>query len=88
MNSTSSSPTSSKSTAWLTTCRSAPTTSSTTLTATCNSYNIFFYHISGQITAKVMPRFVTSPIYVGYAIPQLSTRIPDVAADLKRIYGL
>ncbi|WP_093794171.1 DUF4931 domain-containing protein [Sporomusa acidovorans] len=54
----------------------------------CNSYNIFFYHIDGQITAKVMPRFVTSPIFVGYAIPQLSTRIPDVAADLKRIYGL
>ena len=54
----------------------------------CNSYNIFFYHIEGQIIAKVMPRFVTSPIYIGYAIPQLSTRIPDVAADLKRIYGL
>lgn len=54
----------------------------------CNSYNIFFYYIGGQITAKVMPRFVTSPIYVGYAIPQLSTRISDVAADLKRIYGL
>lgn len=54
----------------------------------CNSYNIFFYYIGGQITAKVMPRFVTSPIYIGYAIPQLSTRIPDVAADLKRIYGL
>ncbi|MDT8899757.1 DUF4931 domain-containing protein [Anaeroselena agilis] len=54
----------------------------------CNSYNIFFYNIGGRITAKVMPRFVASPIYVGYAIPQLSTRIPDVAADLKRIYGL
>lgn len=54
----------------------------------CNSYNIFFYHKDGQITAKVMPRFVTSPVYIGYAIPQLSTRIPDVAADLKRIYGL
>lgn len=54
----------------------------------CNSYNIFFYHIGEQITAKVMPRFVTSPIYIGYGIPQLSTRIPDVAADLKRIYGL
>ena len=54
----------------------------------CNSYNVFFYHIGGQITAKVMPRFVTSPLYVGYAIPQLSTRIPDIAADLKRIYGL
>ncbi|MEG6584884.1 DUF4931 domain-containing protein [Dendrosporobacter sp. 1207_IL3150] len=54
----------------------------------CNSYNIFFYHIRGQITAKVMPRFITSPIYVGYVIPQFSTRIPDVAADLKRIYGL
>ena len=54
----------------------------------CNSYNIFFYHIDGQITAKVMPRFVTSPIFIGYGIPQLSTRMPDVAADLKRIYGL
>jgi len=54
----------------------------------CNSYNIFFYNIDGQITAKVMPRFVTSPIYVGYGIPQLSTRIFDVAADLKRRYGL
>ncbi len=54
----------------------------------CNSYNIFFYHIGGRITAKVMPRFVTSPIYIGYGIPQLTTRIPDVAADLKRIYGL
>lgn len=54
----------------------------------CNSYNIFFYYIGGQITAKIMPRFVTSPIYIGYAIPQLSTRIPDVVADLKKIYGL
>jgi len=54
----------------------------------CNSYNIFFYNIGGQITAKVMPRFITSPIYIGYAIPQLSTRIADVAGDLKRIYGL
>ena len=54
----------------------------------CNSYNIFFYHIDGQITAKVMPRFVTSPIFVGYAIPQLSTRIPDIVADLRKIYGL
>ena len=54
----------------------------------CNSYNIFFYNINGQITAKVMPRFVTSPIFVGYAIPQLSTRIPAVVADLKKIYEL
>lgn len=54
----------------------------------CDSYNIFFYHVGGRITAKIMPRFVTSPIYIGYAIPLLSTRIPDVAADLKRIYGL
>ena len=54
----------------------------------CNSYNIFFYYIGGQITAKITPRFVTSPIFVGYAIPHLSTRIADVAADLQRIYGL
>ena len=54
----------------------------------CNSYNIFFYHIGGRITAKIMPRFVTSPLYVGYAIPQLSTRIPAIVADLKQIYGV
>lgn len=54
----------------------------------CNSYNIFFYYIDGRITAKVMPRFVTTPLYVGYAIPHLTTRIPDVIDDLKRIYGL
>ena len=54
----------------------------------CNSYNIFFYNIGGRITAKVMPRIVTPPLYVGYVIPYLSTRIPDIIADLKRIYGL
>jgi len=54
----------------------------------CNSYNIFFYHIGGHITAKVMPRFVTSPIFMGYAIPQLSTRLTEIAADIKRIYGI
>ena len=29
-----------------------------------------------------------APIFVGYAIPQLSTRIPAVVADLKKIYEL
>lgn len=54
----------------------------------CNSYNIFFYQLDGQITAKLMPRFVTSPLYVGYVIPQISSRLDEIAEDIRRIYNL
>ncbi|HEX7056122.1 MAG TPA: DUF4931 domain-containing protein [Bacilli bacterium] len=50
------------------------------------SYNLFFYHIKGKIAAKIMPRFPTSPIFIGYSIPQVSNRLQDVADDIKRIY--
>jgi hypothetical protein len=52
----------------------------------CTSYNIFFYEWEQKIAAKVMPRFVTSPLYVGYAIPQISNRIQDTANKVKQIY--
>lgn len=36
----------------------------------CNSYNLFFYEKEGRIIAKVTPRYITSPYYVGYRLSQ------------------
>lgn len=52
----------------------------------CNSYNIFFYQYKGKIIAKIMPRFVTSPIFIGYSIPHISNRLNDVVCDLQELY--
>ncbi|MCX0278885.1 DUF4931 domain-containing protein [Bombilactobacillus mellis] len=38
----------------------------------CNSYNLFFYKFDSQIAVKIVPRFVTSPYFVGYLIPQIN----------------
>ncbi|MDR3565903.1 MAG: DUF4931 domain-containing protein [Negativicutes bacterium] len=52
----------------------------------CNSYNLFFYQLDGKIFAKIMPRFVTSPLYIGYSIPQVSTRAQEVLKEIRSIY--
>ena len=36
----------------------------------CESYNLFFYQNRGQYVCKIVPRFVDSPYFVGYKIPQ------------------
>lgn len=38
----------------------------------CTSYNLFFYHLDHKIMVKVIPRFVTSPLYIGFSLPQVS----------------
>lgn len=35
----------------------------------CNSFNLFFYHFQDRIICKIIPRFVVSPLFVGYKIP-------------------
>ncbi|SDF52422.1 DUF4931 domain-containing protein [Sporolituus thermophilus] len=52
----------------------------------CTSYNLFFYHFAGRIWVKIVPRFVMSPIFVGYAIPQVSTHLEEVVQDIKNRY--
>lgn len=52
----------------------------------CNSYNLFFYRLDGQICVKIMPRFVASPIFVGFGIPQVADRIGNVAQEMQRLY--
>lgn len=52
----------------------------------CNSYNLFFYKINDSIAVKIMPRFVTSPLFIGFAIPQVSSRLEDVVLDFQEKY--
>ncbi|MGI6225975.1 MAG: DUF4931 domain-containing protein, partial [Peptococcales bacterium] len=54
----------------------------------CDSYNLFFYQYENRIIAKAMPRFITSPIYIGYAIPQISNRLKDVIQEFRELYNL
>jgi len=51
-----------------------------------NSYNLFFYQLNDEIYVKIVPRFVTSPLFVGYCIPQVSSRIDDVILDIRQKY--
>jgi ATP adenylyltransferase/5',5'''-P-1,P-4-tetraphosphate phosphorylase II len=52
----------------------------------CNSYNLFFYQYQDETIAKVIPRFITTPIYIGYSIPQLPNNLEWMAEDIKRRY--
>ncbi|MGG2017093.1 DUF4931 domain-containing protein [Bacillus sp. S10(2024)] len=52
----------------------------------CNSYNMFFYSLDGNIMCKIVPRFVVSPLYVGYNIPQVSTQLQAVKEQLETYF--
>ena len=50
------------------------------------SYNIFFYHRSEQIYVKLIPRFATSPYFVGYNIRFLPNNIDRIAKEIRYLY--
>lgn len=50
------------------------------------SYNIFFYHRNEQIYVKLVPRFATSPYFVGYNIRFLPNNIERIAQEIREIY--
>ena len=52
----------------------------------CTSYNIFFYRRAGKIFAKVMPRYATSPYFVGYNIHFLPNNIERIAREIQKYY--
>ncbi|SFB12131.1 Galactose-1-phosphate uridylyltransferase [Bacillus sp. cl95] len=52
----------------------------------CTSYNIFFYHHREDIYAKIVPRFVTTPIYIGYSIPQVPNNLESMAEKVRQTY--
>lgn len=51
-----------------------------------SSYNIFFHHINRKIFAQIVPRFVTTPLYIGYSIPQIPNNLEGMADKVKNIY--
>lgn len=51
-----------------------------------NSYNLFFYKFNGAIYVKIVPRFVTTPLYIGYSIPQVPNNLEWMKDDLYSKY--
>lgn len=47
-----------------------------------NSYNLFFYKTDEAIFVKIVPRFVTTPLYIGYSIPQIPNNLDWVREDI------
>ena len=45
------------------------------LTQISHSYNIFYYDFPGDtnLYVKIVPRFLTNPLFVGYMVPQIAT---------------
>lgn len=56
------------------------------LNTRCKSYNIFFYLIDGLIRVKILPRFATSPLFIGYNIHLLPNNIQSIVDDVKKTY--
>ena len=52
----------------------------------CTSYNIFFYRRAEKIFAKIMPRYATSPYFVGYNIHFLPNNVERIAAEIREHY--
>ncbi|PLT29354.1 DUF4931 domain-containing protein [Peribacillus deserti] len=54
----------------------------------CNSYNLFFYHRDGAIMCKAVPRFVASPLFIGYSLSQVSSNLEETVKKIKALYKL
>ena len=52
----------------------------------CKSYNIFFYRIKGLIKVKIMPRFPTSPLFIGYNLRLRPNNLDIIIAEIRKIY--
>lgn len=52
----------------------------------CTSYNIFLYRRAEKIFAKIMPRYATSPYFVGYNIHFLPNNVERIANEIRDYY--
>ncbi|GGH78235.1 ATP adenylyltransferase/5',5'''-P-1,P-4-tetraphosphate phosphorylase II [Pullulanibacillus pueri] len=52
----------------------------------CQSYNLFFYHWLNKFFVKIVPRYVTTPLYVGYGLRQTYTDTSGMIKDLQERY--
>ncbi|MBR3624514.1 MAG: DUF4931 domain-containing protein [Selenomonadaceae bacterium] len=51
-----------------------------------SSYNIFFYHKDDNFYVKLMPRFATSPLFIGYNIHFLPNNTNVIANEIRDLY--
>jgi len=54
-----------------------------------SSYNIFFYHEpkeTGRFYVKIMPRFATSPLFIGYNIHFLPNNLEKIVRQMRELY--
>ena len=51
-----------------------------------DSYNIFFYHDGADIFIKVVPRFSTSPLFIGYNIRLLPSNLAEMRDRMRALY--
>lgn len=54
--------------------------------ANCTSYNLFFYLVENCVYTKIMPRFATSPLFIGYNIELIPNNLKEIASEIKQIY--
>lgn len=52
----------------------------------CQSYNLFFYRIGTKIAVKLIPRFITSPLYIGYSIAQVPDDLEVMVKKVQQYY--
>ena len=52
----------------------------------CKSYNIFFYDDHGHMRIKIMPRFATSPLFIGYNIHFRPNNLQTIADEVRTLY--
>ena len=51
-----------------------------------DSYNIFFYHDGADIFVKILPRFATSPVFIGYNIRLLPSNLTEMRDRMRAMY--
>lgn len=52
----------------------------------CKSYNIFFYRLDGLIRIKIMPRFPTSPLFIGYNLRLRPNNLSVIVKEIQKFY--
>ena len=50
------------------------------------SYNLFFYQLDGLTYCKIIPRFITTPLFIGFSIPQVSDNLQAIVEDFQTHY--
>lgn len=52
----------------------------------CDSFNLFFYEWRGSIICKAVPRFITSPLFIGFSIGQISNQQEKIVDQIQQLY--